>query len=97
MRLIYHPDAEAELIESARFYEQRVPSLGGQFLDAAEHPGGWCAAISDAAFPFCCVLPRLAGSPSHSGVQASQPRSRLFALSALSHPTNELGQLVGWF
>ena len=36
MRLIYHPDAEAELIESARFYEQRVPSLGGQFLDAAE-------------------------------------------------------------
>ena len=36
MRLIYHPDAEAELIESARFYEQRVASLGGQFLDAAE-------------------------------------------------------------
>jgi hypothetical protein len=36
VRLIYHPDAEAELIESARFYEQRVPSLGGQFLDAAE-------------------------------------------------------------
>jgi hypothetical protein len=36
MHLIYHPDAEAELIESARFYEQRVPSLGGQFLDAAE-------------------------------------------------------------
>ena len=36
MRLIYHPDAEAELIESARFYEQRVPSLGGEFLDAAE-------------------------------------------------------------
>ena len=29
MRLIYHPEAEAELIESARFYEQRVPSLGG--------------------------------------------------------------------
>jgi hypothetical protein len=36
MRLIYHPDAEAELIESARFYEQRVPSLGGQFLNAVE-------------------------------------------------------------
>jgi plasmid stabilization system protein ParE len=36
MRLIYHPDAEAELIESARFYEQRVSSLGAQFLDAAE-------------------------------------------------------------
>jgi hypothetical protein len=36
MRLIYHPGAEAELIESARFYEQQIPSLGGQFLDAAE-------------------------------------------------------------
>ena len=36
MRLIYHPDAEAELIESTRFYEGRVPSLGGHFLDAVE-------------------------------------------------------------
>lgn len=45
MRLIYHPDAEAELIEAARFYEQRVPSLGGQFLNAAELATG---AILDA-------------------------------------------------
>ena len=45
MRLIYHPDAEAELIQSARFYEQRVPSLGGQFLDATEFAVG---AILDA-------------------------------------------------
>ena len=36
MRLIYHPDAEAELIEAARFYERRVATLGGQFLDAAD-------------------------------------------------------------
>lgn len=36
MRLIYHADAKAELIESARFYEQQVPLLGGQFLNAAE-------------------------------------------------------------
>ena len=36
MRLIYHPDAEAELIESAQFYEERLPHLGGQFLDAFE-------------------------------------------------------------
>jgi hypothetical protein len=34
MRLIHHPDAEAELIEAARFYERRVPGLGVQFLDA---------------------------------------------------------------
>ncbi|MEO5754479.1 MAG: type II toxin-antitoxin system RelE/ParE family toxin [Chthoniobacterales bacterium] len=36
MRLIYHPDAEAELIEAARFYEGRVSTLGSQFLDAAD-------------------------------------------------------------
>ena len=36
MRLIYHPEAEAELIEAARFYEARVPELGAQFLTAAD-------------------------------------------------------------
>ena len=36
MRLIYHPDAEAELIAAARFYEQRVPTLGTQFLEAVD-------------------------------------------------------------
>jgi len=36
MRLIYHPHAEAELIEAAQFYERRVPTLGAQFLDAAD-------------------------------------------------------------
>jgi toxin ParE1/3/4 len=36
MELIYHPDAEAELIESAQFYEERLPTLGGQFLDEFE-------------------------------------------------------------
>ena len=36
MRLIYHPDAEAELIEAAQVYERRIPSLGVQFLDAAD-------------------------------------------------------------
>ncbi len=37
MRLIYHSDAEKELIEAARFYEGRVPTLGAQFLEAADH------------------------------------------------------------
>lgn len=36
MRLIYHPDAEAELIEAAQFYEGRVSTLGVQFLDAVD-------------------------------------------------------------
>lgn len=33
MRLIYHPDAESELIEAAQYYERRVATLGVQFLD----------------------------------------------------------------
>lgn len=36
MRVIYHPDAEAELIEAARFYENRVSGLGEQFLNDFE-------------------------------------------------------------
>ena len=36
MRLIYHPDAEAELIDAAQFYERRVSTMGSQFLDAAD-------------------------------------------------------------
>ena len=36
MRLIYHPDAEAELIEAAQFYETRVPQLGADFLKVAD-------------------------------------------------------------
>lgn len=32
MRLIYHPEAEAELVEAAEFYEARSPGLGGRFL-----------------------------------------------------------------
>ena len=36
MPLIYHPDAEAELIEAAQFYERRVPTLGAQLLDATD-------------------------------------------------------------
>ena len=40
MRLIHHPDAEAELIEAAHFYERRVPALGAQSLDAADRAIG---------------------------------------------------------
>jgi len=36
MRLIYHPDAEAELIAAAQYYEGRVGTLGVQFLDDAD-------------------------------------------------------------
>ena len=36
MRVVYHPDAEAELNEAARFYENRVATLGGQWLQAVD-------------------------------------------------------------
>ena len=36
MRVIYHPAAEVELIQAAHFYEERVPTLGAQFLDATD-------------------------------------------------------------
>jgi toxin ParE1/3/4 len=36
MRLIYHPDAETELIEASQYYERRVATLGVQFLDDAD-------------------------------------------------------------
>ena len=32
MRLSYHPDAEAELLDAVAFYEERVRGLGDQFL-----------------------------------------------------------------
>jgi toxin ParE1/3/4 len=33
MRVTYHPGAEIEIAEAARFYEQQVSGLGGQFLE----------------------------------------------------------------
>lgn len=36
MRLIYHPEAEAELVDAAEYYEQRLNGLGAQFLDVVE-------------------------------------------------------------
>jgi toxin ParE1/3/4 len=36
MRLAYHPQARAELISAAQYYEQRVEGLGLQFLMAVD-------------------------------------------------------------
>lgn len=36
MRVIYHAEAEADLIEAAKFYSQRDRSLGIRFLDAVD-------------------------------------------------------------
>ena len=32
MRIEFHPEAYEEMLESARFYEERVEGLGGDFL-----------------------------------------------------------------
>lgn len=36
MRLIYHPEAEAELVDAAEYYERRLKGLGAEFLDAID-------------------------------------------------------------
>jgi plasmid stabilization system protein ParE len=49
MRLIYHPDAEAEVVEAVQVFERKAPGLGDRFLrefDAAiieiqKAPGRW--------------------------------------------------------
>lgn len=46
MRLIYHPDAEAELLEAVRFYERKVPGLGNRFLSEFDAP---IAAVREAS------------------------------------------------
>lgn len=47
MPLIYHPDAEEELIEAAEFYERRVTTLGAQFLDAVDQAAKTILAAPD--------------------------------------------------
>ena len=55
MRLTYHPEAEAELVEATAFYEARSPGLGDRFLrefDAAvaeiqASPGLWAVVEDD--------------------------------------------------
>jgi len=36
MILIYHPDAEKELIEAAQYYERRIRTLGFKFVSEAD-------------------------------------------------------------
>src|SRR5215510_9802645 len=36
MRVIFHPEAHAEMIEQARYYENKAERLGADFLDAVE-------------------------------------------------------------
>lgn len=34
--MTWHPEAEDDVIEAARFYHRRVPGLGAEFLDSVD-------------------------------------------------------------
>jgi toxin ParE1/3/4 len=36
MSAVYHPEASAEMIEAARYYQKRSPGLGHRFLDEVD-------------------------------------------------------------
>jgi plasmid stabilization system protein ParE len=36
MRITHHPEAQAEMIDAANFYESKLAGLGGDFLDAVD-------------------------------------------------------------
>jgi toxin ParE1/3/4 len=69
MKIVYHPEAEAEVIEAAQFYNGRVPGLGVDFLDTmdaavgqiAEAPERWRIVSGDVRryllprFPFALI------------------------------------------
>jgi len=61
-RLVFHPAAEAELLEQALYYEQRSPGLGKRFLDQME-----------AAVELAVLMPG-AGSPYLQGTRRVFPK-----------------------
>ncbi len=36
MRIIYHPEAEAELVDAAEYYEKQLNGLGAELLEAVD-------------------------------------------------------------
>ena len=87
MRVIYHPHAEAELIEAAKYYESRVEGLGRRFLDESDNavtlireaPQTWRAIEADVRryllphFPFAIYYRVL---PDHIRILAFKHHSR---------------------
>lgn len=87
MTIIYHPEAEAELIDAAQYYNRRIPGLGADFLaavDAAaelivEAPKRWRIVARDVRryllprFPFALIY-RVC--PDHLRILAVKHHSR---------------------
>ena len=48
MKIVFHPEAYEEMVESARFYEERDEGLGSRFLDAVEETIKRIRALPDA-------------------------------------------------
>jgi plasmid stabilization system protein ParE len=76
-RLRFNPLAEAEILEAARWYEDRSPGLGAAFVDAVrdatatvlEAPKRWRLVRGTRRYlmgeiPLCCRLPRDLGKRS---------------------------------
>lgn len=98
MRLSYHPDAESELAEAARFYERKVPGLGKRFSQEValaagkilDTPERWRVVRSDIRrylmrrFPYS-ILYRVAGQEVR--ILAVKHHSR--------HPDYWLGRVKG--
>lgn len=59
---VFHPAAEAELLEQALYYEQRSPGLGARFVDQVE-----------AAVQLAVLMPS-AGSPYLHGTRRVFPK-----------------------
>ena len=78
MRLIYHPGAERELIEAARYYEGRVATLGVQFLNEADRA---IAIIHETPARWRVIEEKVRGLLGHHHT----PTVTNFALQASSH------------
>ncbi len=61
-RAVFHPDAQAELLEQAVYYEERSPGLGARFLDQVE-----------SAVELAARMPSI-GSPHRQGTRRVFPK-----------------------
>ena len=90
MRVEYHPAVEAELNEIRRYYEERSPGLGAQFIDEFERqvltlaatPERWMVVAGDLRrcllqrFPYV-IYSTPVNAPTASSFQVEHPYRRV--------------------
>jgi hypothetical protein len=99
MKVVFHPEAYEEMLESARFYETRSEGLGADFLDAVEEvtrsiqqfPKAGrietrCPQAACSWFPLQRSLPGAGSADFHRSGNAPTPTARLLekAIEVLS-------------